>query len=87
MPEDVAVRLTLRLDAAEKRRSEEQPMKLGVGPATHASVTPLRDVFQTAAVAALAPLDGARGALSLSKGSRAHRTATSSGMIRVSRPG
>ena len=54
MPEDVAVRLTLRLDAAEKLRSEEQPMKLGVGPATHASVTPLRDVFQTAAVAALA---------------------------------
>jgi hypothetical protein len=29
-------------------------VKLGVGPATHASVTPLRDVFQTAAVAALA---------------------------------
>ena len=51
MPEDVAVRTALQLDAAEKRRSEEQPMKLGVGPATHASVTPLRVVFQTAAVA------------------------------------
>jgi hypothetical protein len=53
-PENVAVRIALRLDAAEKRRSEEQPMKLGVGPATHASVTALRVVFQTAAVAALA---------------------------------
>jgi hypothetical protein len=38
-------------------------MKLGVGPATHASVTPLRDVFQTVAVAPLAWFATAAGLL------------------------
>ena len=48
------------LDGAEKRRS-----KVTVGrcsawvPVTHASVTPFRDVFQTAAVAPLAGLSSA----------------------------
>ena len=45
----------LRLDDAEKRRSSVFVRASSAWvPVTHASVTPLRDVFQTSAVASLA---------------------------------
>jgi hypothetical protein len=51
----VASAAALRLDDAEKRRFRDFVLASSAWvPVTHASVTPLRAVFQTAAVASLA---------------------------------